>query len=65
MLRSPDFQEVLLAYTLANEVVLNLATSVRPLPQPDQVNVDLFTQGAHRGDGRLHVLVVQTAVPSV
>lgn len=64
-MRPPDFQEVLFSNTLANEVVLNLPSSVCPLPQPDQVSIDLFAQRSHRGDGRLHVLVIQTTVAPI
>lgn len=65
LLTLPDFQEILLAHTPADEVVLNLSASVCPLPQPDQVGLDLFTQRLHRGHRRLHVLIVQTVVASI
>lgn len=61
----PDFQEVLLAYVSADEVVPNLSASVSPLPQPDQVSLDLLAQRLHRGYRCLHVLVIQTIVTPI
>lgn len=61
----PDFQEILLAHTPADEVVLNLSASVCPLPQQDQVSLYLFAQRPHCGDRRFHVLVIQTVVTTI
>lgn len=45
----PDFQEVLLPHTPADEVVSKLSTTVCPLSEKDQVSLNLLTQRPHCG----------------